>query len=195
MRQYAGQSWAPIHTQRACSPGAYVLEHYASRQRDALGRKDRPSWIARNRWIAGNRSDDSGMAAELVTATMIRSCSELMFLPMQFGESTSSANARPSLTIRIGDRIRRRALRYLSGSTAVLVDPSGAGCIPGGLWPCGLSAGAPPDLVSSGPVQPCGCNRPLSSGAERPVAVFKSFLGSSCAAANPHESATQIAAI
>ena len=26
-------------------------------------------------------------------------------------------------------------LAYLSGSTTVLVDPSGAACIPGGLWP------------------------------------------------------------
>jgi hypothetical protein len=32
-------------------------------------------------------------------------------------------------------------------------------------------AGAPPDCVLIGPVQPCGCNWPLSSGAARPLAV------------------------
>src|ERR1700731_1323060 len=46
--------------------------------------------------------------------------------------------------------------RYLP-STIVLEDPSGAACMPGGDWPCGLSAGAPPVVVSRGPVEPCGC--------------------------------------
>ena len=39
----------------------------------------------------------------------------------------------------------------------VLSEPFGADCIPGGVSPWGLDAGAPPDLVSSGPVFPCGC--------------------------------------
>jgi hypothetical protein len=86
-------------------------------------------------------------------------------------------------------------MRYLGGATTVLVDPSGADCMPGGLCPCGLSAGAPPDFVSSGPVQPCGCNWPLSSGGERPVGVLTSLFGSVCAAANPHEKVRQIAII
>jgi hypothetical protein len=60
---------------------------------------------------------------------------------------------------------------YFFGATTVLFDPSGAACIPGGLWPCGLSAGAPPDCVLIGPVQLCGCNWPLSSGAVRPPAI------------------------
>lgn len=47
---------------------------------------------------------------------------------------------------------------YLGGATVVLVDPSGAGCIPGALCPWGLSGGAPPEPVLVGPVQPCGCN-------------------------------------
>jgi len=46
----------------------------------------------------------------------------------------------------------------------VFDEPSGAGCIPGGVWPCGLPAGAPPLLVSTGPVGPCGCCAPFVSG-------------------------------
>ena len=84
---------------------------------------------------------------------------------------------------------------YFCGSTTVFVDPSGAACMPGGLCPCGLSGGAPPDLVSSGPVQPCGCNWPFSSGGERPVVVFTSVFDSACAAANPHENIRQMAVI
>ena len=84
---------------------------------------------------------------------------------------------------------------YLGGATTVLVDPSGAGCMPGGLCPCGLSAGAPPDFVSSGPVQPCGCNWPLSSGGERPVVVLISLFGPVCAAVSPHDNVRQIAII
>ena len=38
----------------------------------------------------------------------------------------------------------------------VLPDPFGADCMPGGVSPCGLAAGAPPDLVLIGPVFPCG---------------------------------------
>ena len=84
---------------------------------------------------------------------------------------------------------------YFCGSTTVFVDPSGAACMPGGLCPCGLSGGAPPDLVSSGPVQPCGCNWPFSSGGERPVVVLTSVFNSACAAANPHENIRQMAVI
>ncbi len=40
----------------------------------------------------------------------------------------------------------------------VLSEPFGAACMPGGVSPCGLAAGAPPlDLVFIGPVCPCGC--------------------------------------
>ena len=53
---------------------------------------------------------------------------------------------------------------YLAGAVVVFDDPSGAACIPGGLWPWGLSAGAPPEPVLIGPVQPCGCAWPFSSG-------------------------------
>jgi hypothetical protein len=35
-------------------------------------------------------------------------------------------------------------------------DSSGVACIPGGVSPSGLDAGAPPDEVSTGPVDPCG---------------------------------------
>jgi hypothetical protein len=33
---------------------------------------------------------------------------------------------------------------FLSGSIVVFDEPSGADCIPGGVCPCGLEAGAPP---------------------------------------------------
>ena len=60
--------------------------------------------------------------------------------------------------------------RYFSGSTVVLEEPSGADCMPGGVWPCGLSGGAPPVPVVIGPVQPCGCFSPFTSGTTvRPV--------------------------
>src|SRR6478672_11600946 len=43
----------------------------------------------------------------------------------------------------------------------VLSEPFGADCIPGGVSPWGLDAGAPPtDLVLSGPGFPCGCVTP-----------------------------------
>lgn len=47
-----------------------------------------------------------------------------------------------------------RGRSYFAGAVVVLDDPSGAACMPGGLWPWGLSAGAPPDPVLIGPVQP-----------------------------------------
>ena len=60
----------------------------------------------------------------------------------------------------VADRpARSRHQRVAAGavSTTVLEDPSGAACMPGGVWPCGLSAGAPPEPVSKGPVRPWGC--------------------------------------
>jgi hypothetical protein len=42
------------------------------------------------------------------------------------------------------------------GSTMVLEAPPGAGCISGGVPPCGLVAGAPPEPVEFGPVHPWG---------------------------------------
>ena len=43
------------------------------------------------------------------------------------------------------------------GPEIVFEDPSGADCMPGGVSPCGLEAGAPPLLpVVIGPVGPCG---------------------------------------
>jgi len=60
---------------------------------------------------------------------------------------------------------------YFLGATTVFVDTPGATHIPDGLWPCGLSAGAPPDCVSIDPAQPCGCNWPSSSGEVLPVLV------------------------
>ena len=60
--------------------------------------------------------------------------------------------------------------RYFPGSTVVLEEPSGAGYMPGGVWPCGLVAGAPPLPVVIGPVQSCGCFSPFTSGTTvRPV--------------------------
>ena len=54
----------------------------------------------------------------------------------------------------------------------VLDAPPGAGCMSGGVPPCGLSAGAPPVPVEFGPVQPCGWSWPLLSGnTVRPVTV------------------------
>ncbi len=38
----------------------------------------------------------------------------------------------------------------------LLVAPPGAGCMSGGVPPCGLVGGAPPVPVDSGPVKPCG---------------------------------------
>jgi hypothetical protein len=51
-----------------------------------------------------------------------------------------------------------------SGDFVDLEEPSGAACMFGGLWPCGLDAGAPPLPVSSGPVHPWGCSAPLVEG-------------------------------
>jgi hypothetical protein len=67
------------------------------------------------------------------------------------------------------------------GSTMVFAAPPGAGCMSGGVPPCGLAAGAPPDPVESGPVQPCGWGWPrLSGNTVRPVLQGESpgFLSS-----------------
>src|ERR1022692_3403260 len=88
------------------------------------------------------------------------------------------------------------ACYFLSGSTTVFDEPSGAACMPGGVSPCGLDAGAPPVLVFIGPVQPCGCNCPFVSGVTvRPMldsgltAVL--FSGRVCAHAIPVEETKQ----
>jgi hypothetical protein len=57
-----------------------------------------------------------------------------------------------------------------AGSTIVLEDPSGAACIPVGDCPCGLSAGVPPVVASSGPVLPCGWFWPCAPSAVRRIA-------------------------
>lgn len=67
------------------------------------------------------------------------------------------------------------------GSTMVFAAPPGAGCMSGGVPPCGLAAGAPPDPVESGPVQPCGWSWARVSGnTVRPVLQGESsgFLSS-----------------
>jgi hypothetical protein len=65
----------------------------------------------------------------------------------------------------------KRPCNHLGASIIVLLEPSGAACMPGGVCPCGLSAGAPPVPVSRGPVGPCGCVTPFMSGGStvRPV--------------------------
>ena len=73
------------------------------------------------------------------------------------------------------------------GSTIVFDDPSGAACILGGVCPCGLSAGAPPDPVSFGEGRPSGdcfspsivggrTVRPVLSGESCPVVVCAEAL-------------------
>src|SRR3982074_2370849 len=67
------------------------------------------------------------------------------------------------------------------GSTIDLDAPPGAGCMSGGVPPCGLDAGAPPVPVVSGPVHPWGWSWPLLSGnTARPVLCGESpgFLSS-----------------
>jgi hypothetical protein len=63
--------------------------------------------------------------------------------------------------VRIYSNPKRHSFGVPSGTSfpsirIVLSEPSGADCIPGGVSPWGLDAGAPPDLVLSGPVFPCG---------------------------------------
>ena len=58
--------------------------------------------------------------------------------------------------------------------------------MPGGVSPCGLSGGAPPEVVLMGPVQPCGRNSPLASGAVVPVGCLTELLSEAvCALARP----------
>src|SRR5215831_9490956 len=95
----------------------------------------------------------------------------------------------------------RVAHYLLFGPTIVLSAPSGAACIPGGDWPCGLDAGAPPVPVSRGPVGPCGCTTPCVSGGRtvRPVLCEGSpgCFGAEevCAHAGPRHSAKASAAM
>lgn len=92
------------------------------------------------------------------------------------------------------------------GSTIVFEDPSGAACIEGGVCPCGLSAGAPPEPVSSGDERPSVAPfspsivggrtvRPVLSGES--VAAFGSdcACGWVCADAVPTHIIRQIVAI
>lgn len=62
-----------------------------------------------------------------------------------------SADCRPSRASHCG------VLDFSSGRESTFSpEPCGADCIPEGVSPCGLAAGAPPDLVLIGPVGPCG---------------------------------------
>src|ERR1700742_3877603 len=78
----------------------------------------------------------------------------------------------------MGPCVRRDDRNYfLSGPEIVLSDPSGAACMPGGVCPCGLSAGAPPPVpVVIGPVGPCGCIWPLSFNSVLPVECSECLL-------------------
>jgi hypothetical protein len=68
-------------------------------------------------------------------------------------------------------------------------DPSGVACIRGGVSPCGLSGGAPPDPVLSGPAFPCGDGCPCAGG--EPLACGALLV---CACAAPWMIATAAAA-
>src|SRR5664280_1670620 len=72
------------------------------------------------------------------------------------------------------------ACYFLSGSTTVFDEPSGAACMPGAVSPCGLEAGAPPRLVLIGPVLDPGLSAVL-------------FSGRACAHAIPAEETKQTA--
>src|ERR1039458_3525104 len=90
------------------------------------------------------------------------------------------------------------ACYFLSGSTTVFDEPSGAACRPGAVSPCGLEAGAPPEFGLIGPVQPCACNSPSFPGVTlRPVldSCLSAFLfsGRACAHAIPAEETKQTA--
>jgi hypothetical protein len=81
-----------------------------------------------------------------------------------------SSQAKPTATLSQATRAFRDHRSEGEGSTMVLDAPPGAGCMVGGVPPCGLPAGAPPVPVVSGPVQPCGCSWPLLLGnTVRPV--------------------------
>ena len=78
-------------------------------------------------------------------------------------DNCSTAKPCAIITASLSSRLTHAGLqRPAAGavSTMVLEDPSGAACIPGGVCPCGLSAGAPPEPVSRGPVRPWGCIGP-----------------------------------
>jgi hypothetical protein len=55
------------------------------------------------------------------------------------------------------DKVGHRALRFFyRGPGAWDDEPFGAACMPAGVSPSGLDAGAPPDVVAVGPVLPWG---------------------------------------
>ena len=58
----------------------------------------------------------------------------------------AAAAGNPILCVLYSDTV------YFLGSTACCGAPCGWGCIPGGVSPCGLDAGAPPVVVVVGPV-------------------------------------------
>jgi hypothetical protein len=94
------------------------------------------------------------------------------------------------------------AADHLFGASTIdLSEPSGAACMPGGDWPCGLDAGAPPVPVSRGPVGPCGCimSRFCGGRTVRPVLYVESpgSFGADGvrAAVGPRQSATTRPAI
>jgi hypothetical protein len=137
--------------------------------------------IHNQRWVAGDRGTkskpvpDAHLVYGLLTTTpnaVVARRRKGRQSRVKFATNRTLRRARLAKFTSLGTEL----LAYFSGSTTVLVDPSGAACIPGGLWPCGLSAGAPPEDVLIGPVQPCGCNWPLSSGGVRPVLEFKEFF-------------------
>src|SRR5262245_20733138 len=77
------------------------------------------------------------------------------------------------------------------GPEIVFDDPSGAACMPGGVWPCGLSAGAPPWPVVIGPVGPCGCIWPLSFNSVLPVECCECRLSAGSLLAGVSADATE----
>jgi hypothetical protein len=72
-------------------------------------------------------------------------------------------------------RVGKKIYCEWSGGFIVREEPSGAACMLGGLWPCGLDGGAPPLPVSSGPVQPCGCFTPSVEGEVVVPVLFGEF--------------------
>src|SRR5665647_902242 len=57
-----------------------------------------------------------------------------------------------------GRYVGSRALRAFYRPVVPCDDgPFGVACMPAGVSPCGLDAGAPPDVVLMGPVGPWGC--------------------------------------
>jgi len=70
-------------------------------------------------------------------------------------------------------------LALVSGSIVLFYEASGAACLPRGVWPCGLSAAAPPVLCSQALLvlrllslvfrrnrRPAAIRRPTASGSD-----------------------------